>query len=126
MNRARLLAAAVTASIVLFAPAAAHAATPSPQVQAQVAAQRGTIAGYDAAIKSIQAQMSANQQQIAIFQLQMQAALARPLGSGEAMSFHVQIVQAQDRNRQLAGVLGALYNQRAVAQAKLAQLLATP
>jgi hypothetical protein len=56
----------------------------------------------------------------------MQAALARPLGAGEAMYFHVQIVQLQDRNRQLAAALGRFYNERAMAQVKLAQLLATP
>ena len=75
----RVPPAAVAATIALIAPAAAHAATPSPPVQAQITAQQAVIGGYDAAIKSIQ-----------------------------------------------ACTLGTLYSQRAIAQAKLAQLLATP
>jgi hypothetical protein len=129
MNRARLILTAIAASAALIVtPAAASAATPPSQVvKAQIDAQRAVIGSFDAAITGIRAQMAANDQQIMIFRIQYQSMLASgPNGVAIAEPFRVQVMITQNRNLQLAGTLGNLYNQRAFAQMKLTMLLATP
>jgi hypothetical protein len=125
MSRARLiLTAGATSAALILTPAAANAASPSdPQVQVL----KAQIVSYTAAIQGLQTQLNANARELQI--VQQQAAIF----CGQPWIFGAQCAAAQGR---LAGLQSAnastmaAYNrvlvERAQAQVKLAQLLATP